>query len=150
RARQQDHVLRVHAEAGPDFRAVDDVVIALPLGFRGHRAEIGAVVGFGEALAPDVLRAEDVLDEALLVLVRPHLEDQWPRPVETDRVEHEGPAWARHLLRSNILKTLRQATAAILLWPRHPEIACLMDLALPLAEEFELLVRAHFHEGLGQ
>ena len=56
-------------ERRPDLLAVDEEVVALVLDPRARRGEVAAGVGLGEALAPDLLGAQDLREVALLLLV---------------------------------------------------------------------------------
>ena len=58
-ARDEHAPLRVLGAAGPDLLAGDDPVVAVLDRARLERREVGAGVGLGEALAPDLLGRED-------------------------------------------------------------------------------------------
>ena len=64
------------AGAGPDLLAVDDPLVAVELGPAPEVAEVGAGVGLGVALAPQVLAGEDAGQEVRLLLVGPPLQDR--------------------------------------------------------------------------
>ena len=69
-AGEQDHVLGLGAEAGPDLGPVEHPLVAVAHRRRLCVAQVAAVAGLAEALAPDLLAAEDLLDVAQLLLVR--------------------------------------------------------------------------------
>ena len=92
RARDEHAPLRVLRAARPDLLPGDPPAVAV-----GHRAglerrEVGARVGLGEALAPDLLAGEDRAEEAVLLLVG--APDHQRRPAEQD-AEHVGGSGAR-------------------------------------------------------
>ena len=54
--------------AGPDLRAVDDVLVAVAHRSGRQAGQVGAGVGLGEQLAPDLLAAEDLGKVPLVLL----------------------------------------------------------------------------------
>src|SRR5690606_24427508 len=70
--------------------------------------------------------------------------------LEPDHVHHERRARAVQLLRDDALALVRIAAAAVLDRPVEPQVAGFVDLALPLAQELELLVRLDLEEALGE
>ena len=67
----------------PDLLAIDEEVIALVLGPRLEAGEVGARVGLGVELAPDLLGRQDLLEVPLLLPVR--AVDDEGRPDEPER-----------------------------------------------------------------
>ena len=55
-----------------------------------------------------------------------------------------------HGLGGDVLKHLVRTQTAILLGPRHTNIAVFVDLLLPVAQELELLIGTNLHEGFRQ
>ena len=70
RPAQHVHPVGVVADGHPDLLAVDDPRVAVELGARAQRREVGPGVGLAEALAPELLGAHDRGEEALLLLRR--------------------------------------------------------------------------------
>jgi hypothetical protein len=64
----EDHVGFVGA-AGPDFLAIEDVIVAVAFGTKGKVGQVRAGVGLGIALAPELFRGGDLGQVALLLLV---------------------------------------------------------------------------------
>src|SRR4029453_11088267 len=64
-AHHQDAPLRVLREAGPDLLAGHDDFVAAPLAPRAERGQVRAGAGLGEALAPELLAAQERRQEAL-------------------------------------------------------------------------------------
>jgi hypothetical protein len=67
-ASQQDAVVGVLAERGPDLLAVDDPLVAVALGAGAQRREVAAGTGFAEQLAPQMVAAQHRAEETLLLL----------------------------------------------------------------------------------
>ena len=103
-----------------------------------QRREVGARLGLGEALAPDLLGGEDRLEEALLLLLGAVGDHDRAAHHEAEHVRRPGRLGARQLLAEDRLLDQRRAAAAVLLRPRDAGPAALVELALPLALELEL------------
>src|SRR5260370_30136058 len=65
------------AATGPHFLTVDDVMSIRKARFGLQGGQIRSRVGFGETLAPDFFRAENLWDEPLLLCVRAISDDRW-------------------------------------------------------------------------
>ncbi len=76
-ARQQNDVLGLLTQRGPDLAAIDDVVAAglVAHGTGLHIAEVGAVIGFGETLTPDFAGLQNRPDVLLLLRLGAMLEN---------------------------------------------------------------------------
>ncbi len=107
------------------------------------------MIGFREALAPDVISAEDASDITLLVRFRAHVKDERPGPVQTDGVRQEGNPVARHGPGGDVLIGLRKPAPTVCLRPGHTHVAGFVNLSLPVPQKLELLIGADLHEGLG-
>src|SRR5581483_603780 len=122
-------------ERGPHLLTVDDIDLAAPLGARARRSEIGAGVRLGEALAPDLLGAQDLLEVRLLLLLGAVRDDRRPGHAEPDHADVRRRMGARHLLVEDRLEAVRRARAAVFLRPGQPGVASLVEHAAPLAPE---------------
>ena len=129
-ADQQEDPVGVHRQRGPDLLAVDDVVVAVQHRLGPQRGEVGAGVGLGIALAPDMLAGQDLRQEALLLRLGAVLDQQ--------RAEHDdavvvgaGDAVALVFLGEDDLLGRRQAEPAIFLRPARAEPALLGQRHVP-------------------
>ena len=61
---QQNSEMRRPRPGGPDLLAVDYECVALEFGTGAQSRQVGAGVGLGEELAPDLLAGEDLLQVA--------------------------------------------------------------------------------------
>ena len=105
---------------------------------------------FRKALTPNFFSRQHRFDEAALVLLTTNVQQQRSGPAIGNRIEHDRRIMAFHDPRGDTLIFRMHAIAAIFGGPRHPEIARLINLTLPIAEEIKLLIRRHFHKGQGQ
>ena len=103
-----------------------------------------------KALTPDFFSRQHWLDEAAFVFLTADIKQQWSGPAVCNRVEHDRRIMAFHDPRGDTLIFGMHAIATIFGWPRHAEIARLIYLALPVAQEIKLLIRRHFHKGQRQ
>src|SRR5204863_5561523 len=117
----------------PDLLAVDDEGAVLRLDAGTHRREVRARAGLGEALAPDLLRAEDLLQVALLLLLGAVRHDRRAGHPEADHADVLRRLRAGELLEHDRLVAVRSALAAVILRPREPDEAGVIELAAPLA-----------------
>ena len=139
-AGDQHAPLRVLGEGRPDLLPADHPFVAVLDRARLQRGEVGAGLGLGEALAPDLLAGQDRLQVALLLLLG--------AVGDHDRAAHrqaEHVGGARRLLAGRLadedrLLDHRRAAAAVLLRPGDPGPAGLVQLVLPLAAEGHHLV----------
>ena len=136
-------------ERRPDLLAVDDEVTVLPAGARAHRGQVGARTRLGEALAPDLLGGEDLLEVLLLLGVGAVRDDRRPGHPEADHAEVRGCFGARHLLEEDRLVAVRGGRAAVLLGPRQPGVAGLVQLAAPVAAGLLEAAAPHFVREVG-
>ena len=70
----------------PDLLAVDHPLVAVERGPAAEVAEVGAGVGLGVALAPDVLAAEDAREEVALLLLGAPLEERVADHLDAEHV----------------------------------------------------------------
>ncbi len=133
--RDEDAVVGDVRERRPHLLAVDDVHVALALGARTCGGEVGACVRLRESLAPDFLRGEDLREVRLLLRVGAVRDDRRPRHTEPDDADVTGRLCERHLLVEDRLVAVRRTFAAVLLRPRQPGVARVIELATPLAAE---------------
>ena len=132
-ARDEDAVVGDVRERRPHLLAVDDEVAVLAARGRAHGREVGARVGLGEALAPDLLGREDLLQVRCFcasvpwaMIVGPAM----PSPI-TPRC---GGASARAISSRKIAWWLYgRAGAAVLLRPGQARVAGLVQLPAPVA-----------------
>src|SRR5262249_51769006 len=119
-------------DAGPDLLAVHDVVVAGADRARAQRGEVGARAGLREALAPDLVAAED-LGHVPRLLLRGALRDQRrPAVQESDEVHADvRRPGARDLLVVDELLGEREIAAAVLARPVDPRVAGVEEPALP-------------------
>ena len=75
------------AERAPDLLAVEHVVVAVALGARPQRREVGARARLGEALAPHLLAAQDLREVLRLLLVGAFLDQRRARVQRADEVD---------------------------------------------------------------
>ena len=108
-ARDEDAPVGDVRERRPDLLAVDDEVVALERESRGraHGGEVGARVRLGEALAPDLLGREDLLQVLLLLGVGAVRDDRRAGHAEPDHAEVGRRLGARHLLEEDRLVAVR-------------------------------------------
>ena len=76
-AHQAEDPFAVLAQRGPGLLAVDDVFVALTLGFGLDRCQVGARAGLAVALAPPYLATGNAGQKALLLLRRAKRHDDW-------------------------------------------------------------------------
>src|SRR5207244_9542188 len=96
-------------------------------------------LGFGEALAPDLLRGQDRLQEALLLLLRAVRDHHRAAHREPEDVRRTRRARPHHLLGEDRLLDQGCAAATVLLRPGDPGQARVVELALPAAAKLEAL-----------
>ena len=141
--------LRELGEGRPDLLPGDDPFVAVLDRARLQRGEVGAGLGLGEALAPDLLGGEDRLQVALLLLVGAVGDDDRAAHRQAEDVGRARRLQARGLADEDRLLDHRRAAAAVLLRPGDPGPAGLVQLVLPLAAEGDHLVEAALGLGPG-
>ena len=88
-------------------------------GFGLQRCEVRARLGLREPLAPDLLRGEDRLQIALLLLLGAVGDDHRAAHHEPEDVGGSRRLGSSELLAEDRLLDQRGPSAAVLLWPRH-------------------------------
>src|SRR4051794_351898 len=136
-ARDEHAPLRLVRERGPDLLPGHDPLAVRLHGLRLERREVGAGLGLGEALAPDLVGGEDRLEEALLLLLGAVRDHDRAAHHEAEHVRGHRRPRAHHLLVEERLLDQRGAAAAVLLGPRQSGVARVVQLVLPLAAEPE-------------
>ena len=126
-ARDEHAPLRLVGERRPHLLAGHDPVVAVAHGARLHRRQVGAGLGLGEALAPDLLGGEDRLQVALLLLLGAVRDDRRPAHGQAEHVGELGRPRAHDLLVEDRLLDQRGAAAAVLLRPGEPRPAGLVQ-----------------------
>ncbi len=134
-AREQHHPVGDVRERRPHLLAVDHVVVAVLHRPRLQRGQVGAGVRLGVALAPDLLAGEDLRGIPLLLRLGPVRDDRGPGHADAEDVEHRRRLRDRHLLVQDHLLHEREALAAVLLRPREPDEAGVVERVLPAAQE---------------
>src|SRR5204863_4520437 len=104
-------------------------VIALVVDPCARGGEVAARVRLGEALAPDLLRAQDPRQVALLLLGRAPRDDRRPRHTNPDHAEMRRRLRPRELLEEDRLVTVRRIRSAVLLRPGEARVPRLAELA---------------------
>ena len=100
--------------AGPHLLAVDDEVVAVALGLAAQRGEVGAGVGLGEELAPDLLGREDLGRWRCFCASVPWAISVGPTRLTPMRPMISGAWGARHLLLQDVVLDDRRAAPAVL------------------------------------
>ena len=121
------------AKRRPDLLAVQHEVVALVVDPRAYRGEVGACAGLREALAPDLLRRQDLREVALLLLLRAVGHDRRPGHPEADHAHVARRLRTGELLEHDRLMAVRSALAPVLLGPGQPGVARVVELPRPLA-----------------
>ncbi len=114
----------------PRLLAVDDVVVAVALGARLERSQVGTRARFGIALAPPVLARKNARQVMLLVPVAAKGDDHRPDHVQAERREPRC-ARGRALVLENVALDRRPAGAAVLDRPAGGNPALLIQDLLP-------------------
>src|SRR5713226_2174414 len=138
-AREQKHLVGILRAGCPDFRSVDNEVIALEIGMCLQAREIGTRARLGIALAPDIVAREDARQIMLFLLLA--------RPLHKGRAEQAdtgitGKDWCARpeifLVEDDLLDQACRAPA-VFLWPREPDPSGARELPLPCAPLLEYL-----------
>src|SRR5438552_682932 len=139
RARQQDAPARELRVARPDLLAGHDPAVAAALGTGAERGQVGARAGLGEELAPELVRGEDLREEAPLLFLRSVGDERRPDQVDADPVDDLGCAGGGELLLEDVVLDHRGAAPAVLARPVDADPAAVVQLPLPGAEEGDLV-----------
>ena len=131
--REQDAEAREVRERRPHLLPVDDEVAVLLARARAYTREVGARARLGEALAPDLLRGEDRLEIARLLLLGPVRDDRRPGHAEADHADVRRRLCACHLLEEDRVVRVRRSAPAVLLRPGEPRVARIVQRAAPCA-----------------
>ena len=119
-AHQAENPVGLVGVTGPDFLAVDQVVITLVLGPGGQAGEVGARVGLGVALAPADFTAGDFGQMFQFLLLVAEMEQRRAQHGDAETVEWRARADPGHLLPQDFQFLLVEATTAVFLRPvRH-------------------------------
>ena len=78
RAHQQEAPIGIHGECGPDLLAIHHIGIAIEHGFGAERRQIRSCIGFGIALAPDMLTGENLRQKPQLLFPRAVVDQHRP------------------------------------------------------------------------
>ena len=127
----QPAIVGIAREARPELLPVDDVVVAIAIGPRLQRGEVGPRARLAVADAEMNLAGEDLRQEELLLLFA-----AVPHDGRTDGIdrEHRNRRTRAHgLVEEHELLDLRSALAAVFLGPADPEPTVLAHLAHDLA-----------------
>src|SRR5215210_5848843 len=135
--RDEHAPLRLVGERGPDLLPRHD-----PLAVRLHcpglqRGEVGARVGLGEALAPDLVAGEYRVEPALLLLIGAVVDDHRAAHDEAEHVRGLRRSRTGHLLAEQRLLDERRAPASVFRGPGEPRVAGVVELPLPPAAVVE-------------
>ena len=144
-AHQKNAHIGVLGHAGPDFLAIDHKIVAVLHRARLQGSEVGAGIGFGEALAPDFLATENFGDVALLLRFRTVRHEGRTDDHQPQQVGHFRSLGASHLFREYCLLDQRGSPPAVFLGPVDARPAGIVHLALPSAAILERRVRILRH-----
>ena len=139
-ARDHEDPLRPVRERRPDLLPVDDPLVAVEVGACLHVREVGAGVGLGVSLAPDLGAAEDAGEERPFLGVGAEVDDGRPEQPLADDPDPSRTARARVLLVEDHLLEQRRAAAAVLRGPAEADPTVAAELLLPREALVEQLV----------
>ena len=140
RAREHEDPLCPVRERRPDLLARDHPLVTLEHGPRLHVGEVGAGVGLGVSLAPDLRPVEDAGQHRELLGVGAEMDDGRAEQALADDADASGAAGARVLLVEDHLLDERRAAAAVLGGPPEPDPTVAAEFLLPLPALVEALV----------
>ena len=130
-AGEEDAEVRDVRVRRPDLLPVDDEAVALEARRRADAGEIGAGTGLREPLAPDLVGREERLQVARLLRVGAARDDRRPGHPEPDHADVRRRLGARLLLEVDRLEPRREPAPAVLLRPRDPDPAAVVERAAP-------------------
>ena len=130
-AGEQDAVVGFPRVAGPDLLPEDLPSAVFEHGPGGEGGEVAARVRLAEELAPDLLAAEDLGEEALLLSGAAVSDDRWARPAGPDDGDRARRAGAGQLQRDQVVLKWPCPAAAVLGRPGRRSPAALGQPALP-------------------
>ncbi len=116
----------------PHLLAVDHETGSLEPRARPNRGQVGTGLGLGEALAPDLLRGEDVREAARLLGVGAMGDDRRPGHSEPDHAEMLRRFGPRELLVEDRLIAVRLAAATVLGGPGQAAVSRGVETATPV------------------
>ncbi len=123
--------------ARPDFLAVNDPFVAVAFGFGFEASDIGAVLGFGVALAPDFVAVENVGDEAFFLPVGAHFDEGGADEVDADTIDVRWSVGAGKFVFVDHVLDDGEAHAAVFFWPVGAGPAVVGFGSLPVFDEFD-------------
>ena len=129
-AHQAEHHVGVLGEGGPGLGAVDDIMVAVALGPRLERSEVGTRTRFGIALAPPVLAGQDARQIALLLRLAAEGDDHRADHGDAERNDPWRPG-PRHLLVEDMPLHRRPAGATMFDRPAGCQPAAIVNDLLP-------------------
>ena len=133
-AREHAAPARELAPRDPGLLAVEDPAVIRLDGARAQRGEIGSRLRLGEALAPDLVGREDGRDVASLLLVGAEGEQRRAEHVQADDRDELRRSGGGELLVDDDLLGGGPSAAAVLGRPGAPDVARLVEPALPVAQ----------------
>ena len=128
------------SERRPHLLAVEHPLVAVALGARLHVGEIGAGIGFGVALAPDLRAVEDAGEESLFLRVGREVHDRRTEQSFADDADPARTAGARVLLVEDHLLHEGGAPTAVFGGPAEADPVRPAQLLFPLPALIEQLV----------
>ena len=139
-AREEPDVVGDQRVRGPDLLAGDDVVVAVAHGAGLQRRQIGAGVGFGEALAPDLLGSEHRLQVPPLLVLAADGDQRRAGDHQADVVDAGRRLRAGGLLVVDRLLPKSQALAPVFGRPGQSQPPGLVQLSLPRLEAVDVVL----------
>ena len=126
------------AHGVPRLLPVDHEVVAVLDGARAQRGQVGARVGLGHALRPDLVAAQHRREEARLLLVGAEVHDRRRDVRDADHVHRAGRPRPAHLLHVDELLGDAGATPAVFDRPRRRGPAAVGQHPVPLPQHLEV------------
>ena len=130
------------AERAPDLLAVEHVVVAVALGARAQRREVGARARLGEALAPHLVAAQDLRQVRGLLRVAALFDERRARVQRADEVHADvrargrGPSPRRRSAARSATRRARRTPSG----QCRPGVAGVEQAALPVGVPLAALV----------
>ena len=130
RAYQQEAPIGIHGECGPNLLAIHHIGIAIQHCFRTQRRQIRSRIGFGIALAPDMLTGQNLRQEALLLFAGAVIDQERPDH-DNAMVIGARAAMAFHFFGEDDLLCRRKPKPTKFTRPAGAEPALLGQLEIP-------------------